>query len=172
MYKTVNLILICFFLLELVGCTSVEVIPEEAKTIGVDTTTDPAVPITAPAENAFDEEQHSANLPKPPRDNFKTPPPDVRGYVAQGYAYWYGLDEHGTKTASGQLYDLYGMTAAHATLPIFSRVRVINIATGSSVVVTINDRLYDDSVLIKLSYQAARHLGLIKRTSQVEVRGQ
>jgi len=170
MYKTVNLILIGFFLLELVGCTSVEVIPEEAQTIGVDTT-DPAVPITEPAEDAVEEEQHSVTLPNQYRGNFKTPPPDVRGYQARGDAYWYGLDDHGTQTASGQLYDLYGMTAAHATLPLFSRVRVKHLGSGRSVVVTINDRLYDDSVLIKLSYQAARHLRLIKRTSQVEVRG-
>ncbi|HEW98465.1 MAG: hypothetical protein DRR16_28975 [Candidatus Parabeggiatoa sp. nov. 3] len=88
-------------------------------------------------------------------------------YVSQGYATWYTADEHGAKTASGQIYDLYGMTAAHATLPLFSRVKVKNLRTGRSIKVTINDDFDDNNgSLIKLSYWAARRLGLIKRSSQ------
>jgi rare lipoprotein A len=94
-----------------------------------------------------------------------------RNYVEQGFAAWYGLEDHGAKTASGQVHDLYGMTAAHASLPFNTRVRVRNLNTDQSIVVTINDRLYDDSVLIKLSYWKARSLGLTKHPSQnVEVR--
>ncbi len=97
----------------------------------------------------------------------------VASYVAQGTASWYGIAAHGTKTASGQIYDLYGMTAAHATLPLLTQVKVKNIRTGQSVVVTINDRLDDDLFLIKLSYWAARRLGLDENPLQaVEVRGQ
>ncbi len=94
-----------------------------------------------------------------------------RNYVDQGFAAWYGLEDHGAKTASGQVHDLYAMTAAHASLPFNTRVRVRNLRTGESIIVTINDRLYDDNVLIKLSYWKARSLGLTKHRSQnVEVR--
>jgi len=97
---------------------------------------------------------------------------DSRGYIKQGTASWYRLNEHGAKTTSGQIYDLYGMTAAHASLPIPTRVRVKNLRTGRSVIVTVNDRLYYNSTLIKLSYWAARRLKLTKRPSQrIEVIG-
>jgi len=96
----------------------------------------------------------------------------VTNYVSQGTASWYDIAAHGTKTASGQIYDLYGMTAAHASLPLMTQVKVKNIRTGNSVVVTINDRLDDEQLLIKLSYWAAHLLGLDKNPSQVvEVRG-
>ncbi len=102
----------------------------------------------------------------------KRPSPiDSRNYMARGVATWYGVKAHGIKTASGQIYDLYGMTAAHASLPLNTRVRVKNLKTGRSMTVTINDRLYSHTAIIKLSYWAARHLGLTKRPSQkVEVR--
>ncbi len=101
--------------------------------------------------------------------------PDSSGYLAQGKASWYGITAHGAKTASGQIYDLYGMTAAHANLPLLSRVQVKNKRTGSNVIVTITDRLTEresQHLLIKLSYWAARDIGLDKKFSeQVEVRG-
>lgn len=97
--------------------------------------------------------------------------PNIYGYIAQGNAFWYQLPEHGAKTASGEIYDLYGLTAAHATLPFWSRVKVTNLRTGRSVIVTINDRHYSRHALIKLSFWAARHLGLTRRNSLVEVRG-
>jgi len=91
---------------------------------------------------------------------------DSRGYVAQGVATWYKRSEHGKRTSSGQIYDLYGMTAAHATLPILTRVKVKNLRTGRSVTVIVNDRLNDKNAVIKLSYWAVRHLQLTKRPSQ------
>jgi rare lipoprotein A len=90
----------------------------------------------------------------------------VRNYLARGSASRYRLGNHGTKTASGDIYDLYGMTAAHASLPFLTKVRVKNLDNGRSVVVTITDRLYDNSKLIKLSYWAARKLNLIKHPSR------
>ncbi len=90
----------------------------------------------------------------------------VRNYMARGSASKYRLRNHGTKTASGEIYDLYGMTAAHASLPFLTKVRVKNLRNGRSVVVTITDRLYDNSKLIKLSYWAARKLNLIKHPSR------
>lgn len=103
----------------------------------------------------------------------KTPAPDSSGYHAQGPATWYDGSVHGLRTANGEVYDLYGMTAAHATLPLGSRVRVRNSLTGHSVTVKITDRLtVADNVLIKLSYNAASHLGLLRQVApQVEIQG-
>ena len=65
---------------------------------------------------------------------------DARRYVATGPASWYGTKFHGQATANGEAYDLYGMTAAHKTLPFNTKVRVTNPANGKSVTVRINDR--------------------------------
>ncbi|NJO14540.1 MAG: hypothetical protein HC877_01970 [Thioploca sp.] len=99
------------------------------------------------------------------------PIPNLNGYLEQGIARWYDVTENGTRTASGDIYDLYEMTAAHATLPLLSRVRVTNLRTGQQVMVTINDRLADRSAVIKLSYAAASQLGLVTNNSSVEIRG-
>ncbi len=83
-------------------------------------------------------------------------------YKARGVASWYGRRYHGKKTASGEIYDMYGMTAAHTTLPIPSYARVTNLANGRSVVVRVNDRgPFIDSRLIDLSYTAAYKLGVL-----------
>ena len=77
-----------------------------------------------------------------------------------GIGSWYGRRFHGAPTSSGEPYDMYGMTAAHPTLPIPSYVRVTNVANSRSVVVRINDRgpFHSDRV-IDLSYAAAWKLG-------------
>ena len=84
------------------------------------------------------------------------------GYKAQGIASWYGRKFHGQKTSSGEPYDMYGMTAAHPTLPIPSYVRVTNPANGQAVVLRVNDRgpFHADRVM-DLSYTAAWKLGLV-----------
>ena len=83
-------------------------------------------------------------------------------YRARGVASWYGRRYHGRQTSSGEIYDMYAMTAAHTTLPIPSYARVTNIASGKSVVVRINDRgPFVDSRLIDLSYTAAHKLGVL-----------
>jgi rare lipoprotein A len=84
----------------------------------------------------------------------------------QGVASWYGRKFHGQNTSSGEPYDMFGMTAAHPTLPIPSYVRVTRPETGKSVVVRINDRgpfLHDR--VIDLSYTAAWKLGYIANGS-------
>lgn len=83
-------------------------------------------------------------------------------YHARGTASWYGRRYHGQATASGELYDMYAMTAAHPTLPIPSYARVTNLRTGKSVVVRINDRgpFHGDRV-IDLSYTAAYKLEIV-----------
>lgn len=109
--------------------------------------------------------------PKPPRR--KVPSIDSLGYSAKGQASWYDVSMHGKKTASGEIYDLYEITAAHATLPLMSHVRVVNLHTGRSIIVKINDRLPANAhSLIQLSYGAAKRLDLINQsTPSVKVHG-
>ena len=76
-----------------------------------------------------------------------------------GTASWYGQNFHGKETASGELYDMYDMTAAHLTLPMGSYVRVTNLHNGRSVVVRINDRgPIVPGRIIDVSYGAAQAL--------------
>jgi rare lipoprotein A len=83
-----------------------------------------------------------------------------------GLASWYGRRFHGQPTSSGEVYDMYKMTAAHPTLPIPSYARVTNPANGKSVVVRINDRgPFHTERIIDLSYAAAWKLGLIEAGS-------
>ena len=76
-----------------------------------------------------------------------------------GTASWYGENFHGKETASGERYDMYGMTAAHLSLPMGSYVRVTNLHNGRSVVVRINDRgPIVPGRIIDVSYGAAQAL--------------
>ena len=94
----------------------------------------------------------------------KTYRPDtsLSPYKEEGMASWYGKRFHGKKTATGEIYDMYGMTAAHPTLPIPSYVRVTSLSNGKSVIVRVNDRgPFSKNRLIDLSYVAAHKLGYI-----------
>lgn len=83
-------------------------------------------------------------------------------YRQVGVASWYGRKFHGQKTANGETYDMYAMTAAHPTLPIPSYARVIRATTGKTIIVRVNDRgPFHSSRIIDLSYVAAAKLGLI-----------
>jgi rare lipoprotein A len=91
-----------------------------------------------------------------------TSSPDYRhGFAQVGLASWYGADFHHKRTANGERFDMYALTAAHRTLPLNSYVRVTVLATGRSVVVRINDRgPYVADRIIDLSARAARDLGM------------
>ncbi len=93
------------------------------------------------------------------------------GYREVGEASWYGKKFHGRKTSSGEVYDMYKMTAAHKTLPLPTYVSVRMLDTDMSVVVKVNDRgPFLQGRIIDLSYVAARKLGLDQRgTADVEV---
>jgi rare lipoprotein A len=98
---------------------------------------------------------------------------DATSYRVTGTASWYGTKFHGQATANGETYDLYGMTAAHKTLPLPSYVRVTNLDNGKSVIVRVNDRgpFYSDRV-IDLSFAAAKKLGYAETgTAHVRVEG-
>jgi len=95
-----------------------------------------------------------------------TPMTQYAPYTQQGVASWYGKRYHGKKTSSGEVYDMYNMTAAHTTLPIPSYVKVTNLANKRSVIVRINDRgPFKNDRLIDLSYAAAYKLRLIEQGS-------
>lgn len=92
-------------------------------------------------------------------------------FIQRGVGSWYGKKFHGQKTSSGELYDMYKITAAHPILPIPSYARVTNISNGKQIIVRINDRgPFHASRIIDLSYTAALKLDVIgKGSSQIEV---
>lgn len=82
----------------------------------------------------------------------------------QGLASYYGKAHHGKRTASGVRFNMYGLTAAHRTLPFGTKLLVTCKETGKSIVVTVNDRgPYHGRRILDLSQEAARQLGMIKR---------
>ena len=97
--------------------------------------------------------------------------PTAEGYVERGVASWYGPDFHGGTTSMGERYDMYGMSAAHKTLPLPAYVRVTNLQNGRSVVVRVNDRgPFKKNRIIDLSYAAATRLDMVRDgTALVEV---
>lgn len=80
-------------------------------------------------------------------------------HYLRGLASWYGQDFHGRKTASGEVYDMYKLTAAHRTLPLGTRARIWNVENGRSCIVKINDRgPFIEGRILDLSYAAALEL--------------
>lgn len=95
-----------------------------------------------------------------------TPMSERESFRQEGVASWYGKRYHGQKTSSGEIYDMYAMSAAHPTLPIPSYARVTSLDSGKSVVVRINDRgPFHSDRIIDLSYTAAYKLGLLGKGS-------
>jgi len=94
------------------------------------------------------------------------------GYEEEGIASWYGEEFQGRPTSSGETYDVYGMTAAHRTLPLPSYVEVTNLENGVTVVVRVNDRgPFHEDRIIDVSYAAAYRLGMLaKGTARVRIR--
>ncbi len=94
------------------------------------------------------------------------------GYDKTGMASWYGDDFHGRKTANGEIFDKYALTAAHPTLPLPSYAYVTNLENGRTVLVRINDRgPYSNGRVIDLSHRVAHHLGFEhKGLTRVRVR--
>jgi rare lipoprotein A len=87
----------------------------------------------------------------------------LRKDVLKGIASWYGSVLNGHRTASGERFDMYAMTACHPTLPFGTTVKVIDLNTKRSVVVRINDRgILSEGRIIDLSYAAAQELHITK----------
>lgn len=90
------------------------------------------------------------------------PMSSVQPFTEEGVASWYGRRYHGQPTASGEIYDMYAMTAAHPTLPIPSYARVSRVGDDRAVVVRVNDRgPFHADRIIDLSYTAAYRLGIV-----------
>ena len=88
----------------------------------------------------------------------------ARGYREQGVASWYGMKFQGRPTANGEIFDVYGATAAHRSLPIPTYVRVTNLSNDRTVVLRVNDRgPFHPDRLIDLSYGAALQLGFAEQ---------
>ncbi len=86
------------------------------------------------------------------------------GFYEVGYASWYGDKFHGRLTANGETYDMYGRTAAHKTLPLGTKVKVINLENGSEVTARINDRgPFVEGRIIDLTRTLADELGFINQ---------
>jgi rare lipoprotein A len=89
---------------------------------------------------------------------------DYQGFRQEGIASWYGGKFHGRLTSNGETYDMYGMTAAHKTLPLGVYVRVSNKRNGLTTVVRVNDRgPFVAGRVIDLSYAAAERLGVVQQ---------
>ena len=118
-----------------------------------------AIPDAVPQAEPF---HRYANRPYVVLGKSYTPLAAPGNYKERGIASWYGKKFHGQPTSTGEIYDMYGMTAAHTTLPIPSYVRVTNLGNGKSVVVRVNDRgPFLHERIIDLSYTAAHKLGII-----------
>ncbi len=95
-----------------------------------------------------------------------TPITDNEPFKQKGTGTWYGKKFHGQRTSSGEIYDMYKMTAAHPTLPIPSYARVTSIDSGEQVIVRINDRgPFHATRVIDVSYTAALKLGFLGKGS-------
>jgi rare lipoprotein A len=98
------------------------------------------------------------------------------GMKERGIASWYGDDFHGWVTASGEIYDMHMLTAAHRTLPLGTIVRVTNVVNGRHVMIRINDRgPYVNGRILDVSYAAAKRLDMLRdgiSAIQLEVVGQ
>ena len=112
--------------------------------------------IATPASLADQEPRIPQNAPTAAAQNWKD--------RIRGVASWYGGVFNGRKTASGEVYDMYAMTACHPSLPFGSIVRVVNVHNHRSVVVRITDRgdLVEEGRIIDLSYGAAQKLGMTR----------
>lgn len=118
------------------------------------------------AEPKIEPYSRSGNKPYSVFGKRYVPITDDRPFSQEGYGSWYGKKFQGQKTSSGELYDMYKMTAAHPTLPIPSYARVTNLGNGKQVIVRVNDRgPFHSSRIIDLSYTAALRLGYIGKGS-------
>jgi rare lipoprotein A len=109
-----------------------------------------------------------ANKPYKALGTLYTPSTSYQPYKARGVASWYGKRYHGKNTSSGEVYDMFSMTAAHPTLPLPSYLKVTNPKNGRSVIVRVNDRgPFKNNRLVDLSYAAAYKLRYSNQGSEL-----
>jgi rare lipoprotein A len=119
-----------------------------------------AMPVQIPINSLIDGTKNSTEQKKK-----KTKGKKIKakvGMCISGIASWYGKPHHGRKTASGEVFNMYKMTAAHRTLPLGTMVKVTNTDNGKSVIVKINDRgPFIKNRVLDLSYEAAKKLNMV-----------
>ena len=126
----------------------------------------PNLDLTVDAEPKVEPYSASGNKPYVVFGKTYTPFTDERPFTQRGMGSWYGKKFHGQRTSSGELYDMYKMTAAHPTLPIPSYARITNVSNGRQVIVKINDRgPFHTSRIVDLSYTAALKLDYLNKGS-------
>ena len=139
----------------------------------------PAVVIDqAPRSIASQQVKHHSMLPKKNYDGSNPIAqqekllPRIASFIKKGVASWYGPGFHGKKTATGEIFDMYAMTAAHKTLPIPSYAQVTNLENNRSIIVRINDRgPFVRNRELDLSYAAAKHLDMQQNgTGSIEIK--
>ena len=122
--------------------------------------------------------RYTSNESKSPiKSNIKTPSLSAKNKnikhrrVMKGVSSFYAEDFHGKLTANGEVYDMYGLTAAHKTLPLNTIVRVTNLLNNKSLILRINDRgPYVKGRILDCSYGAAKKLDFVKNgTTDVKV---
>ncbi len=150
-------ILSLFFLLfafTFTGCTEMQIATHVFKK-----TTNPA-PYSAPPIKV----KRKTGKPYYIKGKKYYPMKSSEGYHEKGIASWYGKDFHRKKTANGETYNMFAMTAAHKTLPLPTYVRVTNLENGLSIMVKVNDRgPFKRGRIIDLSYKAANLLGMVRK---------
>ncbi len=130
--------------------------------------TPPLLPQHETARPPIYRDKSAYNRPYKVKGKTYYPMVSARGYSEQGTASWYG-HESGNRTAMGTHFRPQGLTAAHKTLPLPSKVRVTNLQNGRSVVVVVNDRgPFKHNRLIDLSHGAAKQIG-VRGLAQVKV---
>ena len=109
---------------------------------------------------------------KKTKKNIKYPKKNKNSSELVGVSSWYGPNFHGKLTANGEVYDMYGVTAAHKTLTLGTVVRVTNLDNGKSLILRINDRgPYVDGRILDCSFGAAKKLGFHDQgTANVEIK--
>jgi rare lipoprotein A len=134
-----------------------------ARTVQADASL-PRPALTAPAPSLAASATPPSLVDQEPRIPQNAPTPAAQSWKdrIRGVASWYGGPFNGRKTASGETYDMYAMTACHPSLPFGSIVRVVDVRNHRSVVVRITDRgdLVEEGRIIDLSYGAAKKLGM------------
>ena len=114
----------------------------------------------------------SSDSTKKTKKNIKYSKKNKNSSELKGVSSWYGPNFHGKLTANGEVYDMYGVTAAHKTLTLGTVVRVTNLDNGKSLILRINDRgPYVDGRILDCSFGAAKKLGFHDQgTANVEIK--
>ena len=149
------------FALTLTGCAPISDDDNEA--------IDQSAPVLIPKDEALSK---TGNHPYVVDGILYTPLTELNNFSQTGRASWYGKKFHGKKTSSGEVYNMYQLSAAHKTLPIPSYIEVINLANNKSLVVRVNDRgPFVGTRILDLSYAAAKELGFVSQgTTQIKIK--